>query len=175
MVTPGRSRATPELLAEIRKLRDHGRVSKYEHDEIGHGERLDAIQAAVLEVKLRHLDDWTEARRRHAATYDRLLEGSGVVTPTQDPLDRHVFHLYVIRSPRRDELLALLSAAGIGAGIHYPIPLHRQPAYLARGYGDCRLPVTETAANEVLSLPMFPELTSDQVEFVADHVRRFEA
>ena len=165
----------PGLLARIRKLRDHGRLSKYEHDEIGHGERLDAIQAAVLEVKLRHLTEWTEARRRHAATYDRLLAGSGVATPTQDPLDRHVFHLYVIRSPRRDELLASLSAAGIGAGIHYPIPLHRQPAYVQRGFGECRLPATESAANEVVSLPIFPEITADQIEYVADHVRRFAA
>ena len=165
----------PDLLARIRKLRDHGRSSKYEHDQIGHGERLDAIQAAVLSVKLRHIDAWTEARRRHAGLYDRLLAASGVTTPSQDPRDRHVFHLYVIRTPRRDALLAALLEAGIGAGVHYPIPLHRQPAYLQRGYGDCRLPAAESAADEVLSLPMFPELTAEQIEYVADHVARFSA
>ncbi len=165
----------PDLLARIRKLRDHGRTSKYEHDEIGHGERLDAIQAAVLSVKLRHIEEWTEARRRHANTYDRMLAESGVTTPSQDQRDRHVFHLYVIRSPRRDALLASLSAVGIGAGVHYPIPLHRQPAYMQRGYGECRLPATESAASEVLSLPIFPELTADQIGYVAEHVSKFSA
>jgi dTDP-4-amino-4,6-dideoxygalactose transaminase len=165
----------PSLLARIRKLRDHGRSSKYEHDEVGYGERLDALQAAVLGVKLRHLEDWTEARRRHAATYDRLLAGSSLVTPSQDPRDRHVFHLYVVRSLRRDDLLASLTAAGIGAGVHYPIPLHRQPAYEARGYGDCRLPAAEAAAGEVLSLPLYPELTDEQIGSVVAEVRQFSA
>lgn len=163
----------PHLLARVKKLRDHGRVSKYEHDEIGHGERLDSIQAAVLAVKLLHLTEWTDARRRHATTYDQLLLGSGVSTPTQDPLDRHSFHLYVIRSSRRDELLAALAGAGVSAGIHYPIPLHRQPAYIRLGYDDCRLPATESAATEVLSLPIFPELSMSQIEYIADHVQKF--
>ena len=165
----------PELIARVRKLRDHGRSSKYEHDEIGFGERIDALQAAVLSAKLPHLEDWTEARRRHAAEYDRLLVGSSVVTPGQDPLDRHVFHLYVVRSSRRDDLLAALKEADIGAGVHYPVPLHRQPAYLKRGYGDVHLPVTEAASREVLSLPMFPELSSEQIAYVIDHVCRFVA
>ncbi|HEU4572434.1 MAG TPA: DegT/DnrJ/EryC1/StrS family aminotransferase [Candidatus Limnocylindrales bacterium] len=159
----------PELLSRVRKLRDHGRLTKYEHDEIGRGERLDALQAAVLSVKLAHLDAWTEARRRHAATYDRRLDGI-VGTPRQDPRDRHVFHLYVIRSPHRDALLSGLKARGVGAGIHYPIPLHRQPAYLRLGYGDVSLPETERAAAEVLSLPLYPELTEAQVGWVADQV-----
>jgi dTDP-4-amino-4,6-dideoxygalactose transaminase len=163
------------LLAKVRKLRDHGRTSKYEHDEIGHGERLDAIQAAVLEVKLRHLPDWTEARRRHAATYDALLRDVPVTTPGQDPRDRHVFHLYVIRSPKRDDLLASLSAAGIGAGIHYPTPLHRQPAFLKRGYGECKLPATEAAAREVISLPLYPELRDEEIAYVCDRVRSVAA
>lgn len=165
----------PELLARVRKRRDHGRVTKYEHDEIGAGERLDALQAAVLGVKLGHVEAWTEARRQHAAAYDTLLAGSGVVTPSQDPRDRHVFHLYVIRFTQRDWLLRELNAAGIGAGVHYPIPLHRQRAYLKDGYGDLglSLPATERAASEVLSLPLFPELRRDQLEFVADRVRFF--
>jgi dTDP-4-amino-4,6-dideoxygalactose transaminase len=160
-----------DLLARVRKLRDHGRTSKYEHDEIGYGERLDALQAAVLGAKLVHLTDWTDARRRHARRYSELLAGSGVTTPTEDPLDEHVFHLYVLRSERRDELVAHLVKAGVGAGIHYPVPLHRQAAY--RHLEPVSLPHTELAASQVLSLPMFPEITDEQIEYVADQVRRF--
>jgi dTDP-4-amino-4,6-dideoxygalactose transaminase len=163
----------PELLARVRKLRDHGRTTKYEHDVIGYGERLDALQAAVLGAKLAHLADWTEARRRIARRYTELLAGSGVTTPTEDPLDTHVFHLYVVRSERRDDLLAALNREGIRGGVHYPIPLHRQPAY--RHLARTDLPHTELAASEILSLPMFPELTDVQIEFVADQVRRFAA
>ncbi len=163
----------PELLAHVRKLRDHGRTSKYEHDEIGYGERLDALQAAVLGTKLAHLADWTTARRRHARRYSELLAGAGVVTPAEDPLDEHVFHLYVIRSDRRDALREHLVEAGVGAGIHYPVPLHRQPAY--RDLPAVSLPVTDLAASQVLSLPMFPELTNEQIEYTADLVRRFAA
>ena len=161
----------PDLLARIRKLRDHGRTSKYEHDEIGYGERIDALQAAVLGVKLTHLADWTEARRRHARRYSELLAGSEVTTPAEDPRDQHVFHLYVIRSKQRDGLLRHLIDAGVGAGIHYPIPLHRQPAF--RDLGPVSLPHTERAAGQILSLPLFPELSDDQIGFVADQVRQF--
>jgi dTDP-4-amino-4,6-dideoxygalactose transaminase len=160
-----------ELLDKVRKLRDHGRTTKYEHDEIGFGERIDALQAAILAAKLPHLEDWTEARRAHARLYDELLAGCDVVTPFESPEVRHVYHLYVIRARRRDELLARLKERGIGAGIHYPLPLHRQPAYLKQGYGDLSLPVTEQVAAEVLSLPMYPELTREQIEYVAEAVR----
>ena len=163
----------PELLAHVRKLRDHGRTSKYEHDEIGYGERLDAIQAAVLGTKLAHLADWTAARRRHARRYSELLVGTGVITPGEDPMDEHVFHLYVVRSERRDDLLKHLADAGVGVGIHYPVPVHRQPAY--RDLPPASLPATELAASQVLSLPMFPELTNDQLEFTADLIGRFAA
>jgi dTDP-4-amino-4,6-dideoxygalactose transaminase len=162
-----------DLLARVRKLRDHGRISKYEHDEIGYGERLDALQAAVLGVKLGYLADWVDARRRHARTYSRLLEGAPVTTPSEDPADDHAFHLYVLRSAHRDELLKRLVEAGIGAGIHYPIPLHRQPAY--RDLPPVSLPHTDAAAAEVLSLPLYPELAADDLETVADAVRRFAA
>jgi dTDP-3-amino-3,4,6-trideoxy-alpha-D-glucose transaminase len=162
-----------DLVARVRKLRDHGRTTKYEHDEIGFGERLDTIQAAVLNVKLGHLEAWTEARRRHAARYNELLAGTDVETPQDDPLDRHVYHLYVIRTTRRDALLTALQADGVGAGIHYPIPLHRQPAYLKRGYGAVHLPETEAASAQVLSLPIFAELTDEQIGYVTDRVRRF--
>ena len=162
-----------ELIARVRKLRDHGRSTKYEHDEIGYGERLDALQAAILGAKLPHLDDWTEARRAHARRYSSLLAETDVTTPAEDPADRHVFHLYVVRSTRRDALLQHLKGAGVGAGVHYPVPLHRQPAYVARGAGDVSLPHTERAAREVLSLPLYPELTGGQIETVADAVASF--
>lgn len=148
------------LLTKVRKLRDHGRTSKYKHDEIGFGERLDAIQAAVLSVKLKHLDAWTESRRAHAALYNKLLADSELVLPYEAPDVRHVYHLYVVRTPKRDSVLAHLNSNGVGAGIHYPTPLHRQPAYVKRGYSSSRLPITEKVAEEILSLPMYPELES---------------
>jgi dTDP-4-amino-4,6-dideoxygalactose transaminase len=161
----------PDLLARVRKLRDHGRTSKYEHDEIGFGDRLDALQAAILETKLHHLNDWTEARRAHARRYDELLADTDLIRPYEAPNVRHVYHLYVIRVSRRNEILEHLKSKGIGAGIHYPVPVHRQPAYLKEGYGDTSLPVTEQIANEVVSLPMYPELTCEQIEYVAHSVR----
>lgn len=164
-----------DLLAQVRKLRDHGRKTKYEHDEVGFGERLDALQAAILGVKLRHLETWTELRRAHAKRYSELLTGSSVELPIEAPGRRHVYHLYVVRSKRRDDLLAHLKAAGVMAGVHYPVPLHRQPAYVSLGYGELQLPETERAAHEVLSLPMYPELTDEQIGTVADAVRTFDA
>jgi dTDP-4-amino-4,6-dideoxygalactose transaminase len=160
-----------ELLARVRRLRDHGRTGKYEHVEVGFGERLDALQAAVLGAKLPHLEAWTEARRAHACHYNALLAGCDVVTPYEAPGVRHVYHLYVIRAARRDELAAALKERGIATGVHYPLPLHRQPAYLRQGYGDVHLPVTEALASEVLSLPMFPELTEEQLARVAEAVQ----
>ncbi len=160
-------------LARIRRMRDHGRTTKYEHVEIGYAERIDALQAAILGAKLPHLESWTEARRAAADRYDELLSGGEVGLPTTLPGSRHVYHLYVVRAERRDELLEHLKARGIGAGVHYPIPLHRQPAFVSLGYGDVSLPHTERAADEVLSLPMFPELTKAQQQYVADAVRSF--
>lgn len=162
-----------KLLGAVRKLRDHGRVSKYEHDEIGWGERIDALQAAILGAKLPHLEGWTEARRSHARRYNELLAGSDVRVPWESQDVRHVFHLYVVRTHRRDDLLAALKGEGIDAGIHYPIALHRQPVYASRGYSEVRLPASEQAAAEVLSLPMYPELTVSQIHYVADALKRF--
>jgi dTDP-4-amino-4,6-dideoxygalactose transaminase len=159
------------LLAKVRKLRDHGRISKYEHDEIGFGQRTDALQAAVLSVKLPHLEEWTEKRRAHARRYNELLSNIEVETPFEAPNVRHVYHLYVIRTPRRDAVLQQLRSRGVDAGIHYPIPLHRQPAYLKLGFGDVSLPITERVATEIISLPIYPELTVAQIEFVAQCVR----
>jgi dTDP-4-amino-4,6-dideoxygalactose transaminase len=164
-----------DLLARIRRMRDHGRTTKYEHVEVGYAERIDALQAAVLAAKLPHLEGWNEARRAHARRYGELLAGEPVWPPVERPGLRHVYHLYVVRTPRRDALLAHLQANGIAAGIHYPIPLHRQPAYEDLGYGDVSLPATERAAEEVLSLPMYPELTDEQLEHIVGCVRSFDA
>jgi dTDP-4-amino-4,6-dideoxygalactose transaminase len=161
------------LLAGVRKLRDHGRTTKYEHDQIGFGERLDALQAAILGVKLRRLEAWTEDRRSVAARYDAGLAGLPIGLPAEAPGRRHVFHLYVIRSERRDDLLAHLKAAGIDAGIHYPVPLHLQPAYASLGVRRGDLPETERAASEVLSLPIYPELAEDDQARVIEAVRSF--
>jgi dTDP-4-amino-4,6-dideoxygalactose transaminase len=159
------------LLAKVAKLRDHGRTTKYEHDEIGFGERMDALQAAILRAKLPHLEDWTKARRAHARFYNELLADCDVVTPFESPDVRHVYHLYVIRTSRRAAMIEHLQSKGISAGIHYPIPLHRQPAYLKQGHGDVSLPVTERVVSEIVSLPMYPELTREQIEYVASVVR----
>jgi dTDP-4-amino-4,6-dideoxygalactose transaminase len=159
------------LLAKVRKLRDHGRTSKYEHDEIGFGDRIDALQAAILAAKLLYLNEWTDARRAHARQYDELLADCDVIRPYDAPNVRHVYHLYVIRVPRRDAMVEHLKLQGVGAGIHYPVPVHRQPAYLKEGYGDISLPVTEQVAGEVVSLPLYPELSSEQIEYVARSVK----
>jgi dTDP-4-amino-4,6-dideoxygalactose transaminase len=160
-----------ELLARVRKLRDHGRMTKYEHDEVGFGERMDALQAAILAAKLPYLEEWTESRRAHANHYGELLSHCDVVIPQASPETRHVYHLYVIRTPRRDAMMSHLKSKGIAAGIHYPIPLHRQPAYLKQGYGTVALPVTEKIADEIVSLPMYPELSLDQIAYVAQAVK----
>ncbi len=159
------------LLARVRQLRDHGSKTKYEHEVFGFGERLDSIQAAILGAKLPRLEAWTEARRALARAYNELLAGACVITPYEAPNVRHVYHLYVIRVPKRDAMLAHLKSKGIDAGIHYPLPVHRQPAYLKLGYGELSLPVTEQVAGEVLSLPMYPELSRDQIEYVAHTVK----
>jgi dTDP-4-amino-4,6-dideoxygalactose transaminase len=161
------------LLAKVRKLRDHGRTTKYEHDEIGYGERIDALQAAILAAKLPHLESWTELRRSHARQYSELLAGSSVATPIESADVRHVYHLYVVRTPHRDDLLAHLKRRGVDAGIHYPIPLHKQPAYAKQGYSSLKLPISERASAEVLSLPLYPELTDAQILYVAEAVKEF--
>lgn len=159
---------TDATLAErMRSLSNHGRADKYLHDEEGFNFRLDALQAAILRVKLRHLPAWTEARRKVAALYDARLAGNEqVVRPFVAPYAEPVYHLYVVRVPERDRILAGLRAQGIDAGIHYPVPLHLQPAYRYLGYEEGAFPVTERIATEILSLPIFPEMTADQVDRV---------
>ena len=163
----------PVLMARVRRLRDHGRIGKYEHVELGWGSRLDAIQAAILGAKLPHLAQWTKQRRAAAARYNDLLSGMEVVVPTERPYNRHVYYCYVIRSPLRDVLAAHLAKQGIDTVVHYPIPMHRQPAYREMGLGPGTYPVAEAAAQQVLSLPMFPEITLEQQQRVVGAVRTF--
>jgi dTDP-4-amino-4,6-dideoxygalactose transaminase len=165
----------PDLAARVRRLRDHGRVGKYEHVELGWGYRLDALQAAVLGAKLPHLEAWTAARRAAAGYYGELLAGCAVDLPVEQAHARHVYHLYVIRTPARDALLGYLHAAGIGASVHYPLPLHLQPVYRGMGLGPGSFPVAERAAAGVLSLPLYAEITRGQQEQVAAAVRQFLA
>ena len=164
-----------ELADRIRVLRNLGQSSKYSHVALGWNERLDTIQAAVLRVKLRYLDDWNDRRRRHAAAYEEALAGAGVVTPEAAPWAEHVWHVYATRTPRRERLRAALAAHGIASGIHYPVPLHHQPALEQLGHPRGAFPVTEAASDELLSLPMFPELEPYEIERVAEAVAAGEA
>ncbi len=164
----------PDLAEQARMLRNHGRQAKYEHLVTGYGYRLDGLQAAILRAKLARLEEWTERRRQNAATYNELLADSGLVLPYEPEHVRAVYHLYVIRVPERDALLAHLHQRGIGAGIHYPIPLHLQPVYRHLGYERGAFPVAEEATDHVLSLPMYPELTRGQMEEVVGAIREFE-
>ena len=155
----------------IRLLRDWGQERKYHHVLKGFNYRLEGIQGAILRVKLRHLDAWTEARRQHAAAYNELLADAPVQRPVERPYARHVYHVYAVRTPQRDRLQAALQAQGIQTNIHYPIPVHLQKAYETFGYGRGDLPITEQAAAELLSLPMFPELQPAQIDAVCRAVR----
>lgn len=160
-----------EYARTIRMLRDWGAEKKYQHVLKGYNYRLEGIQGAVLRVKLRHLEAWTEARRAAAARYDRLFAESGVQTPVAMPQARHVYHIYAIRTPERQKWQDALQARGIQTGIHYPIPVHLLPAYADLGYRAGQFPHSEAAAAQELSLPMFPELTTEQVEHIARAVR----
>jgi dTDP-4-amino-4,6-dideoxygalactose transaminase len=161
----------PEFARTIRMLRDWGAEKKYQHVLKGYNFRLEGIQGAVLRVKLRHLEQWTESRRAAAARYDRLLAGSGVPTPEALPHNRHVYHVYAIRTAHRQAWQDALLAEGVQTGIHYPIPVHLLPAHADLGYVKGQFPHSERAADEVLSLPMFPELTAEQSETVSRAVR----
>lgn len=161
-------------LETIRQLREHGQARKYFHETEGYNGRMHAIQAAFLRVKLPHLAAWNERRRRAAALYrEALADLPEVRLPVEAPYATHVYHLFVIRAERRDALQAHLTARQIGTGLHYPLPLHLQHAYQHFGLGRGAYPVTEAAANDVLSLPMFPGLTETQIEVVADAIRAF--
>jgi len=174
----------PAIEDRARLLRAHGMRQRYIHEEVGWNSRLDSIQAAVLEVKLRYLPQWNAARRERAGVYDRLFRRAGlaaatiedgVVLPFADPRAEHVFHQYVVRAPRRDALRKFLTDRGIGTEVYYPIPLHLQGSLASLGYKAGDFPVAEQAATAVLALPMYPELREDEQETVVDAIRQFYA
>lgn len=162
-----------EIAEKVSILRNHGRFTKYEHTVEGYNYRIDALQAAILDVKLRHLDEWTEQRRHNAALYSELLQDVEIITPKEMNYAKHVYHLYVIRTSQRDELREYLSDQEISTGIHYPIPLHLQPAYEYLGYEAGSFSVAEQMATEVLSLPMYPELSECNIKKIAKLIGNF--
>jgi dTDP-4-amino-4,6-dideoxygalactose transaminase len=163
----------PVLADKMRLLRNLGQRVKYQHEVKGYNRRLDTLQAAVLGVKLPHLDGWNADRRRVAAEYKQLLTGLPVVTPQTLPGVEPVYHLYVIRVQNRDDLQQYLAQRGIATGLHYPTPIHLQPAYAELDYQPGDFPITEALAHEILSLPMFPELSSEAVRYVVDAIAAF--
>jgi dTDP-4-amino-4,6-dideoxygalactose transaminase len=157
----------PDYANTVRTLRDWGQDRKYHHILRGYNYRMEGFQGAILRVKLRHLERWTEARRAIVGKYNRLLADSGVTRPTEMPWARHVYHVYTLRADERDALQAALHAEGIETGIHYPVPVHLQPAYADLGYGRGSFPQSEQASAEVISLPLYPEMTDDQIQTVS--------
>jgi dTDP-4-amino-4,6-dideoxygalactose transaminase len=161
-----------ELANKMRMIRDHGQEKIYYHGCIGWNARMDGIQGAVLSVKLKHLPAWNEARRKNAEMYNGLLHGSdGIFTPQQMEWAQHVYHIYAIRAQNRDTLISKLGEKGVNCGIHYPVPVHLQNAYQSLGLKPGSFPVAEQCASEFVSLPMFPELSPDQIHYVADEVK----
>ena len=156
-----------EVASTVRLLRTHGMADGHTQVLIGVNSRLDEIQAAILRIKLRQLDQWNEGRRARASIYDRLIATKPVETPVERPGSRHVYHLYVIQADDRDTLREWLRSRGVATGVHYPIPVHLQPAFQSFGYARGSLPITEAKASRVLSLPVYPELTTEQVHYVA--------
>jgi dTDP-4-amino-4,6-dideoxygalactose transaminase len=180
----------PRMAEHMRQLRNHGSPRRYYHDEFGWNGRMDAIQAAVLRVKMAHIADWNQSRRQHAATYDRLFAEAGLTSSqsssrssdqsgapvrllARNPQAKHVFHQYVIRAERRDELRQFLAERKIGSEIYYPVPLHLQPVFSYLGLKAGDMPVSEQAAQEVLALPMFPELTEAEIRWVVESIALF--
>ncbi|MFH1836068.1 MAG: DegT/DnrJ/EryC1/StrS family aminotransferase [Methanobacteriota archaeon] len=162
-----------EVYEKVMMLRNYGQKVKYHHLVKGFNSRLDTMQAAILRVKLRHLETWNELRRKNAQSYTALLEDSDVITPIEKDYSKHVYHLYVVRSKNRDGLAKYLGEKNVYTGIHYPIPVHLQEAYRDLGHSKGDFPVTEEYSKNILSLPMFPELTSEEVEKVAEVISDF--
>ncbi len=167
-----------EVANKVKMFRDHGALQKYHHESLGHNYRMDGIQGAVLGVKLKYLDKWTEERRRVAAKYRELLGNfEQIIIPKEMDYAKHVYHLYVIlvkgRSEKRDELMKFLNENGVFTGLHYPIPLHLQKCFSELGYKKGDFPVSEKLAENGLSLPMYPELNDSQIEYVADKIKSF--
>jgi dTDP-4-amino-4,6-dideoxygalactose transaminase len=177
---------SPEMAAHMRRLRNHGSPRRYVHEELGWNSRLDAMQAAILRVKLKYVQAWNQARRLRAASYDQLFAAAGLISTGNQPGNsapiqlpetatgaHHVFHQYVVRAFRRDELREFLTARKIGTEIYYPIPLHLQPCFVYLGYREGDFPEAERAAKEVLALPMFPELTEEEQRWVVASIADF--
>lgn len=164
-----------EIAESVRAMRNCGQREKYNHVTSPYNNRMDTLHAAILSIKLKHLDDWNAARREHAARYAELLNGADVVIPTAPEDVVPVWHLYVIRSEQRDQLKDHLAAKGIATGLHYPIPLHLQPYYQDLGYKLGDFPITERFADQILSLPMYAEMTDEAVAYVAEEIREFVA
>jgi dTDP-4-amino-4,6-dideoxygalactose transaminase len=163
----------PAMAAKMRMVRDHGQSKKYHHDLIGWNDRMDGIQGAILSAKLKHLSAWNEARRKNALLYTKLLKNTGgIVVPEEAPYARHIYHLYAVRAQNRDKLMSALGEKGISCGIHYPIPIHLTDAYKFMGLGKGSFPAAEKCADEFLSLPMFPELAEEQIEYVCAEIKR---
>jgi dTDP-4-amino-4,6-dideoxygalactose transaminase len=161
-----------ELARRVRSLRTHGSARKYFSEELGWNSRLDELQATILRAKLRHLENWNAARRINAAAYDQALRDiPNVVSPRRAKSAEHVFHQYTIRVPQRDRVQRKLAESGIASAIYYPVPIHLQPVYKSLGYKTGDLPETERAAAEVLSLPMYPEMTPEQIQLVAEAIK----
>jgi dTDP-4-amino-4,6-dideoxygalactose transaminase len=161
-----------ELAEKLRLLMNHGRTTKYEHTIEGYNYRLDALQAAILDVKLTRLLKWTDLRREHARFYDRNLP-SNVGRINEAKGAKHVYYMYEIRVQQRDSLMEYLKQQGIECGIHYPLPLHLQPAYTSLGFRKGQFPVSEQLSQEIISIPIYPELTNEQRQYVADHIKKF--
>lgn len=162
----------PKIARALRLLRNMGQEVKHKHEVIGTNSRLDSLQAAVLRVKLKHLEDWTEARRKAAQRYHRMLKDlKNVIAPKEADGVRHVFHVYAVQVPRRDAVVKQLNADGVSAQVHYPTPVHLQPCYRSLGYKKGSFPVAEKVCSRILSLPMYPEITEAQQAYVVDRLR----
>ncbi len=157
----------------LKILRDHGQTERYHHDELGYNYRMEALQGAVLRVKLRHLDEWNRARREHARLYRETLANTGVDLLAETPESRCVYHIFPVFTPQRDALREHLNGAGIQTGVHYPIPIHLQRGYQQLGFGLGDLPITEKVSKEALSLPVYPELTKDNIRHISNTIGQF--
>lgn len=162
-----------EVDEKARALRDHGQIKKNVHKYIGYNYRLEEMQAAVLRIKLKHLEKWIDMRRKNALIYDERLKGIDVATPVEKNYNKHVYHLYVIRTKNRQKLMGHLNSKGIQTGVHYPTPIHLQEAYNYLNYKKGDFPISEKSADEILSLPMFPELKEEEINFVAKIIKDF--
>lgn len=163
----------PEIYRKARMIRDHGSERRYYHDLIGMNARLDEIQSVVLRAKLPHLEEYNQLRKEHAALYKQLLADLPVIVPVELPGNQHIYHMYVIKTTRRDELQAWLKDQGIGTGIHYPVPIHLQNSMSHAGGKIGDMPVTEEIVQQILSLPMYPELSNEAIHTVVDTIREF--